>query len=107
MSKYAEYGLPKLPNVISMTKVKNAIKEVGPFIICTLSNIRINGQLRRCSGFIKNAVTEKIVYINTESVLVRGKILFRSAAHEKDYAGGYNQYASASDYVTKIIRKIA
>ena len=62
MSRYDnEWGLPKLPGVVSMTKVKNALKKHHPEITPKLSNIRINGQLRGCSGFLTDTTTRKIV----------------------------------------------
>lgn len=98
-----EYGLPKLTNAISMTKVKNAIHKINPSLTFKLSNIRINGQLRGCSGFITNPNTNKIAYINTESVLSNHKILYRTAEHNKDFTGGSNQYTDVDNYAKCII----
>jgi hypothetical protein len=105
MSRYDEYGLPKLKGIMSMTKVKNAINKTKPnFFVFNLNNIRINGQLRGCSGFITNPENDAIVYINTEkSVMDGNSMLFRYARHEKDYQGLTNRWATTNDFIPSVI----
>ena len=64
------------------------------------------------SAFIKNEETGKFAYISTFDV--RGgrnawydNILVRSAAHEKDYTGGSNDYAIWPGLMKKIVRLTA
>ena len=99
MARYNEYGLSKLTGTVSMTKVKNAIKRSGYDLIPHLTNIRINGQLRGCSGFLEDPKTGRLAYINTEKdpgivefTAVGGQALFRNARHLKDYSGLRNRY---------------
>ena len=109
MARYAEYGLPTLKNTVSMTKIKNQLKNLDMNLTVKLSNIRINGQLRGCSGFITNNDTQKIVYINTESACETspfgGKILYRTASHDRDFTGGQNQWIDPNEkgYITTVL----
>lgn len=103
MSRYDnEWGLPKLPGVISMTKVKNALKKHHPEVTAKLSNIRINGQLRGCSGFLTDSGTGKIVYINTEAAS-RGEAYYRTAEHDRDYRGGLNHFCDPSEVAEEAV----
>lgn len=66
--------------MIGMTKVKNMF--AGQGYEFALHNIRINGRMRGCNGYIKNPHTGKVVYLTTEPVPVSwlsGKIMFRLA----------------------------
>lgn len=100
MSRYDEYNLPKLTGVISMTKVKNALKRDHPDLDAKLSNIRINGQLQGCSGFITDPATGAVVYISTDvNHGTSRQALYRTAKHERDFTGGRNHFCDAGDIV--------
>ena len=98
MARYNEYGLPKLTGTVSMTKIKNALKRGGYDLVPHLSNIRLNGQLRGCSGFLEDPATKRIVYINTEfspelgNWGVANDALYRNARDLKDYTGLRNRF---------------
>lgn len=92
---YNEYNLPELNGTVSMTKIKNLIKKDYPHLEPHLSNIRINGQLRGCSGFLVDTNNNRIAYINTEASAYspRGpQALIRNARHLKDYSGLRNRF---------------
>jgi len=93
MARYNEYGLGKLPGAVSMTKVKNALKKAHPGLVPHVSNIRVNGQLQGCSGFVEDPSTGLIAYFSAD--LNHGtsrEAYVRNAAHLKDYTGGRNRF---------------
>ena len=60
-----------------------------------MRNIRINGNLRGCSGFLENTQTGKFVYINTEDRFYDPDNcagFYRTATGPKDYTGGRNRW---------------
>lgn len=89
---------PNQAGVVSMTKVKNALRHERPDLVPTLRNVRVNEQLRGCSGFISDPATGKVVYINTETGISH-KALYRTAEHTRDFRGGQNQFCLPSDIV--------
>lgn len=101
MSRFNEYGLPKLPGVTSMTKVKNQLKTHHPDIIPKLSNVRVNGQMQGCSGFLTDPATGRVVYLSTD--VNHGTVteaLYRIAAHDRDFSGGTNHFCDPGEIVT-------
>lgn len=100
MSRSSEYNLPKLSGVISMTKVKNQLKAHHPEIVPKLSNVRINGQLQGCSGFLTDPATGRVVYISTDvNHGTSTEALYRSAAHDRDFTGGRNHFCEPGEIV--------
>jgi hypothetical protein len=95
-----DYDLPKIPGVVSMTKVKNALKSVRPGLIVKISNVRVNGQLQGCSGLITDPATGHVVYISTDvnHGTSRGA-LYREAKHDRDYTGGQNHFCPHDEIV--------
>ena len=93
MARYDEWGLPELSGVVSMTKIKNALKRSHPELTPHLRNIRVNGQLQGCSGFIEDTARGRIVYISTD--VCHGTTrdaYYRNASNLKDYRGGRNRF---------------
>jgi len=78
-----------------MTKLKNALTKPEKNLTFFLQNIRINGQKRGCSGFIKNNDNNTYIYVNTERCIYSGvpNYMFRFADNEKDYKGYTNHWA--------------
>lgn len=71
-----------------------------------IKNIKVNGDSRGCSGFIKNNKTGILIYINTEpsgcyfrptlsDKRTGYNILIRYAKDMKDYRGGMNYFVDA------------
>ena len=60
----------------------------------TAKDIKINGVTKGCSGFLKNLLTGKFAYLNTESGFGSHlqAYLYRTAKNDKDFTGGHNQY---------------
>lgn len=94
--------------VIGSVAARNAItREVSPDIPLTidLRNIRINGTLRGCSGFIRNDNTGAIIYLTTEESCygpLQNKVMYRTAVSMTDYTGGRNQWANASAWAQEV-----
>lgn len=78
-----------------MTKVKNELKRRDGNPIPTLKNIRVNGDLRGCSGFLTDPITDRTIYLSTEQSCgpVSG-FLYRTARNTKDFRGGHNRFGS-------------
>ena len=95
---------------MSSVALRNRVNKLGNFNI-HLKNIRVNGNLRGCSGFIENPATGKIVYITTEPSIVHNlstKVMYRTAKHLKDYTGGQNQWGDLKNnqFITDIIKEL-
>ena len=81
---------------ISIVKVRNILKKNGITDVVG-KNIRINGQLRGCCGFVTcpdEKGNGKIVYFDTEltSFPNNGRILCRYAKSTNDFVGELNRY---------------
>ena len=90
---FKEYARPPMGNPVSMTIVKNRLKKIAPHIEPHLSNVRINGHVHGCSGFLRDPETGAIVYISTD--LNHGtarQAMYRQATSLKDYSGGRNHF---------------
>lgn len=97
-----EYGLSsKAPGAVGMTKVKNAINKLIPGLQVELSNSRVNGQLRGCSGFVTNPANGRIAYLSTDTGH-SGEALYRTAAHTKDYTGGRNNFCHPDELANNV-----
>ena len=95
-----------MTNIILKTALKNAVVRTNRAnnYEFHLNNISINGNKRGCSGFIKNAINNKIVYVNTEtSPLLQNKLLIRYAKSLTDYTGEQNHFANSKDKLTEMI----
>ena len=85
--------------------LKEGNKDSGLKLNFHLKMIKVNGQVRGCSGFVENAENRKVVYINTEVLTFTGqeyRVLYRTAEHLKDYRGGFNQYATPVKLAQKV-----
>lgn len=89
------------------TKLRNQIKKIQPEgLEFHLKNIKVNGQNRGCSGFIKNVSNGNIVYVNTEKSCyspLADKNLYRTAKDLKDYTGGRNRWATDDRIAIEIV----
>lgn len=75
-----------------------------------ISDIRINGMIRGCSGFLRNTDSGKICYINSEGSCLQtlaNKILIRTAVNLSDYTGGQNHFVELNEIVRAAIRLTA
>ena len=94
MTRRREYPLTSVPGAIGIMKVRNAVRRFfgANAELVNAKNIRVNGELRGVSGFLKYK-DGRFVYFNTERSCygpLSDKVMFRAAKNEKDYTGGYN-----------------
>lgn len=84
---------------ITSIKLRNRLKKDHPDLKAELKPIRVNGQMRGCSGFISDPVTDRVAYVQTEpSVYNNLGILCRQAASTSDYAShGFRNNFVADD----------
>jgi len=86
-------------------KLKNRFNNSFPLLETHLKNIRVNGDPRGCSGFVVNVTNGKIAYVTTEESVygpLKGKIMYRTAKHLKDYTGGVNRWSTDADIVSDV-----
>jgi len=93
-------ALTTAPGATGIVKLRNAVRRFfGPDAeLVNAKNIRVNGQLRGVSGFLKYK-DGRFVYFNTERSVynpMSDKFLFRAARDEKDYSGGCNCLCNAT-----------
>ena len=83
--------------------LRNALKNKGNYDI-QVKNIRINGNLRGCSGFITNKDNNVVLYVDTEgSVYSDLFYMSRYAKNVKDYSGCTNCWNNdVNDYYKHI-----
>ena len=92
-------------NPVSSVKLTNALKKEleGYDYDMKFKNIRINGSLRGCSGFITNKANNVTVYIDTERGVYLNSMYCRYALNQKDYTGTHNNlYEGLSDLVSNV-----
>lgn len=77
---------------LAAVKLKNQLLKLDPTLDVQLKNVRVNGALFGCSGFVVGP--EKIVYVNTDHNHGMNTLaLYRVARDTKDYTGEVNRYA--------------
>lgn len=101
----SDYALPKIKGTMSMTQLKNRLVKIDPDLKIELRNVRINGQLQGCSGFVTNPATGKIAYVSTDANHGHSidNALYRSAEHTRDYRGGLNKFASYDELPRAVV----
>lgn len=100
-----EYCLPKIAGAFSMTKLKNRLTKLDPELVCHLKNVRVNGQLRGCSGFVVNPHNGRIAFVSTDCY--HGdrcpEALYREAESLHDYHGGLNHFCSYAQLPSELV----
>jgi len=86
--------------MILATKLKNRF---SPAHQVALKNIRVNADVRGCSGFI--SLHGVHVYVNTECCGSLG-YMYRTAQHLKDYTGGANRFAKDIDGLVRGVNEL-
>lgn len=89
---------------VSMTTIKNRLKKTAPDIEPHLRNVRINGTLHGCSGFLRDPATDRVVYLNTDlSHGTNRQALYRTAEHLKDFTGGTNRFCGFDEVTERAV----
>lgn len=79
---------------LNAVKLRNQLHALDQDLIVDLKNVRINGVLQGCTGFVTDPSSGAIVYVSTDrnhGTVSRG--LYRTAQHVRDYTGGPNHFA--------------
>lgn len=91
MFSYNEYARPAMNKPVTMTIVKNRLKKIAPDVVPALRNIRINGHVHGCSGFLTDPATGAVVYLTTDmNHGTAREAMYRTARDTRDYTGGRN-----------------
>ena len=90
---------------LAAIKLRNRLLALRPDLVVSLRNVRVNGVLFGCSGFVTDPKTERIVYVNTDHNhgTRYNDALYRTAEHDKDYTGGRNHFATYDELPVKVI----
>lgn len=80
---------------LASVKLRNQLLTLDPTLTVALRNIRVNGALFGCSGFITGR-NGRVVYVNTDTNhgLRVDCPLYRTARDTRDYTGGFNRFTS-------------
>ena len=93
--------------ILTARKVAGRTTKIREGLEYHVRNVRINGDLRGCSGHIVDPNTGNCVYINTEHVpLLGGRVMYRTAESTKDFTGGWNRFCSTIELPAKIVELI-
>lgn len=95
-----------MSTVVSMTKVKNRLRKLRPDLVADLRNVRVNENLRGCSGFVTDPATARVVYLNTEASHNLGA-LYRTATSTRDYRGGPNNFCATDKIAEHVVTLLA
>lgn len=76
---------------VGVVKMRNAMRKAG-YELVRAHNERLNNVLTGSSGFIRDPKSGLLVYFSADASF-SDKILYRTAAHDHDYTGGYNRHA--------------
>ena len=98
--------MTKIANYACFRTINQILKNAG-LVPVDHSNSNINGRKQGFTGFWKNPNEDKYVYVCTDMMPAPyGNVLIRSAKNEKDFTGGYNQYAKTAEGLAEIARDI-
>ena len=78
---------------LNAVKLRNDIHTINPGLEVELRNVRINGVLQGCTGFVTDPGTGRVVYVSTDrNHGTVSQALVRVAQHTRDYTGGPNHF---------------
>lgn len=104
MTRYTEYARPTMGKPVTMTIVKNRLKKIAPDVEPHLRNVRVNGHVHGCSGFLRDPATDRVVYLSTD--LNHGtatEAMYREAKDLKDFAGGRNRFCGFDEIAERAV----
>lgn len=88
---------------LKAVKLRNQLHKINPDLKVSVKNTRINADTVGCSGFVTDPATGRIVYVDTEESCVGLGLLYRTAAHTRDYTGGRNRFTTAADLAESVV----
>lgn len=93
-------------NALAAIKLRNQLLALRPDLVVSLRNVRVNGALFGCSGFVTDPATGRIVYVNTDHNhgTRLNNAYYRTAESTSDYTGGQNHFATYAELPAKVLR---
>ena len=89
---------------LNAVKLRNELNALRPGLKIELKNVRINGTLQGCSGFITDESTGVVVYVSTDRN--HGTVstaLYRLARSNRDFTGYGNNFALWADLASDVV----
>lgn len=89
---------------LNAVKLRNELNKLRSGLKISLKNVRINGVLQGCSGFVTDEATGVVIYVSTDRN--HGTVstaLYRLARDEKDYTGYGNHFAAWEDLAADVV----
>lgn len=97
----AEYPKGHWAGAVSVTKVRNAMRKAG-YELVNAENDSVNRVRVGMTGFVKHP-DGRLVYVSQDCSESRGgQFLYRAARHDRDWAGGRNNFCEPSDLVRSV-----
>ncbi len=96
-------------DTLASTKLRNQLLALDPTLTVQLRNVRVNGALFGCTGFVTAGNGRVVVYVSTDhnhGTRVN-QPLYRLARDTRDFVGGTNRastYAALAADVVELIR---
>lgn len=93
-----------MTKTLAATKLRNQLLAEDPTLVVALRNVRVNGNLFGCSGFV-TATNGNVVYVNTDHNhgLREDQPLYRTARDTRDYTGGTNRTSTNAKLAADVV----
>lgn len=89
---------------LAAIKLRNQILALNPNAVVALKNVRVNGALFGCTGFVSTPDGSRHVYVSTDhNHGTNRKAMYRTAKHIKDYTGGSNRFAEYDNVAQAVV----
>lgn len=94
-------------STLASVKLRNQLLALDPGLTVRLRNIRVNGALFGCSGFITGG-NGRIVYVSTDinHGINADRPLYRTARDTRDFTGGSNRFSTNASLAADIVALI-
>lgn len=87
---------------LNAVTLRRQLLALDPSLTVTLKNVRINGALQGCSGFVVSG--RGVVYVSTDrNHGTNSRALYRTALDTRDYRGGTNHFADFADTARAVV----
>lgn len=94
-------------STLASVKLRNQLLAIDPTLTVSLRNVRVNGALFGCTGFVTGR-NGAVVYVNTDhnhGTRVN-RPLYRTATDTRDYTGGRNMTATNDTLAAAVVALI-
>lgn len=93
---------------LASVKLRNQLLAIDPTLTVELRNVRVNGVLFGCTGFVTGR-NGAVVYVSTDHNhgLNTNRPLYRTARDNRDYTGGPNKFSTNDNLAADVVALIA